>query len=301
MYLIDHLITLGLSKKDAQQHLKNGKVFLCGIPTSDGRRDIDPKDVTFLPRAPKMVPNRDPAIVHKDKGFVVVYKPAGYLSVRAAHRHKDPTVMGFVHRICGAALAVHRLDEETSGLMLVATDEETQTKLKEALEKREVSRTYLAIASGHIKTAFTANSTLFRNRGDGKRGSTHTQEKYKDHRNKSKNRDFVARQPQGKQEEGKKAITHIKPLALLQGSTLVQCTLDTGRTHQIRIHLSENKHPVLGDTLYAPKSIQNKSERLALHAHQLTLKHPHTGVSLEFTSQLADDLEILRRSLVPKN
>ena len=274
MTLIEHIIQAGHTKKQAQQLLKSGKVFFHGVPTADAKREIDPLQVQILPRAPKMVPGRDPAIVHKDKGFVVVYKPFGYLSVRAAHRHKDPTIMGFVHRICKQAHAVHRLDEDTSGLMLVATDEVTQEKLKNQLEKREVSRVYLALASGHIKEAFTAKSTLVRNRGDGKRGS----------RNQSS--------------EGKHAVTHITPLTRLKGATLVRAELETGRTHQIRIHLSEHRHPVLGDTLYAPKSIQGKSNRLALHAHTLSFSHPHTGAPMSFTAPLADDLEQLRRGLL---
>ena len=274
MTLIEYIIQTGHTKKQAQQLLKSGKIFLQGVPTADAKRRIDPLQVQILPRARKMVPGRDPAIVHKDKGFVVVYKPHGYLSVRAAHRHKDPTIMGFVHRICKQAHAVHRLDEDTSGLMLVATDEQTQVKLKALLEKREISRVYLALASGHIKESFTAKSTLVRNRGDGKRGS----------RNQTS--------------EGKHAVTHITPLARLKGVTLVRAELETGRTHQIRIHLSEHRHPVLGDTLYAPKSIQSKSNRLALHAHTLSFSHPYTGAPMSFTAPLADDLERLRRGLV---
>ena len=277
MTLIEHLISLGNSKKEVQQYLKNGKVFLCGIPTSDGKRIIEPKDVSIRIRAPKMVPGRDPAIIHKDNGFVVVYKPAHFLSVRAARRHKEPTITGFVHRICKAAYAVHSLDEDTSGLMIVATDEKTQTIIKTALEKRRVTRIYLAIASGTIKSPFTAKSILVRNRGDGRRGS-------------KKNA-----------EGGKHATTHITPVEKLNGATLVQAKLETGRTHQIRIHLNEHRHAVLGDHLYAPKTIQNKAKRLALHAHTLSFKHPHTGAKLSFTAPLADDLEQLRRGLLLKS
>jgi 23S rRNA pseudouridine1911/1915/1917 synthase len=277
MTLIEHLISLGNSKKEAQRFLKNGKVFLCGIPTSDGKRIIDPKDVSIRVRAPKMVPGRDPSIVHKDNGFVVVYKPANFLSVRASHRHKDPNIMGFVHRICKAAYAVHRLDEETSGLMIVATDEKTQIILKKALERRSVTRIYLALASGNVKAPFTAKSILVRNRGDGKRGS------------------------QKNNEAGKQATTHITPIEKLVGATLVQAKLETGRTHQIRIHLNEHRNPVLGDPLYAPKSVQFKAKRLALHAHTLSFKHPHTRKKLSFTAPLADDLEQLRRGLLIKS
>ena len=78
----------------------------------------------------------------------------------------------------------------------------------------------------------------------------------------------------------------------------MRAELETGRTHQIRIHLSEHRHPVLGDSLYAPKSIQGKANRLALHAHTLSFAHPHTGHAMSFTAPLADDLEQLRRGLI---
>jgi len=276
MTLFEHLKQLGYTKKEAKGLMNTGKVFHKSIPTSDGQRIIDPHNIEVKPRAPKMVPGRDPCIVHKDTGFVVVYKPANYLSVRAARRHKDPTITGFVHRIMGAAYTVHRLDEDTSGLMLVATNEKTQEYLKTELEKRTIKRTYLALVSGHLKREQTIKSSLVRNRGDGKRGSHHDRE------------------------NGKMAITHINPKKHLKGATLVEAVIETGRTHQIRIHLSENRHPVLGDLLYAPKSIQKKSKRLALHAHTLSLKHPVSKEEMVFQAPLADDLEQLRRGLLLK-
>ena len=278
MILADHLIALGQSKKEIKSLLQNGKVYYHGVPTADDRREVDPLKVEIRPRGPRMTPGRDPVIVYKDTAIAVVYKPAAYLSVRAPGRHKDPNIMGFVHRICGNALPVHRLDEDTSGLMLVALTETSQQHLKTQLEARTVERIYLTIASGHLSEAMTVDSILTRNRGDGRRGTTDRK----------------------RTEYDKRAISHFHPEEHLRKATLIQAKLQTGRTHQIRIHLSESKHPVLGDTLYAPLKIQHRAPRLALHAHTLGFEHPKTGQRMRYIAPLADDLERLRRRLTFK-
>ena len=275
MILNDYLNTLDYSKKELKSLLQNGKVYYHGVPTADDRREIDPQFVELRPRGPRITPGRDPAIVFKDNTLVVVYKPAGYLSVRAAGRHKDPNIMGFVHRICGNAFPVHRLDEDTSGLMLVALTESAQSDLKAQLEARTIERIYLTIAAGRLSEAMTVDSILTRNRGDGRRGTTDRERSHQD----------------------KRAISHFTPLENLHKATLIQAKLQTGRTHQIRIHLSENELPVLGDQLYSPPKVQKLAPRLALHAHTLTFSHPKTAQKLSFTAPLADDLERLRRQL----
>lgn len=277
MIIKDYLKAQGHSNKECKSLLETGKVFLQGMPTSDGRRECKEKNIEIRPRAPRMKPGRDPVILHKGEGFVVCYKPAGYLSVRAANRHKDPNMMGFVYNLLGEAHAVHRLDEDTSGLMLVATDEKTQILLKTQLEKREIERRYWALASGHMSKETTVDNILFRNRGDGKRGSIKVRE-----------------------EDGKRAISHFKPLEKLNGATLVQCQLETGRTHQIRIHLAEQGHPVLGEKLYSTARMAVRAPRLALHAFSLSFQDPASGVVLLFRIPFADDLDKLRRTLAHK-
>jgi len=264
----------GHSAKKIKSLLQTGKVFYQGMPTADGRRDAKPAHIEVKPNAPRLRPGRDPVLLFRDDDFVVVYKPARYLSVRAANRHQDPNMMGFVYRICGNALPVHRLDEDTSGLMLVALTEYGQIKLKEQLEARTVSRRYWSLISGHWTKQKTIDTVLHRNRGDGLRGT----------------RENAA-------DKGQRAITHIQPLQKLRGSTMIQCTLETGRTHQIRIHLSEAKHPVLGDTLYGSLRMKDRAPRLALHAYSLSFEHPRTGAKKLFRIPLADDLEKLRRTL----
>jgi 23S rRNA pseudouridine1911/1915/1917 synthase len=272
--LVEHLNTLKYTSKEIKSLLKTGKVYFHGVPTADGRRIIDPRFIEIRPRAPRVTVGRDPVIIHKDTGFVVVYKPARYLSVPAPHRHKDPNILSFVNRLFKGAFAVHRLDEDTSGLMLVATKESTQKALKAQLEERNIQRQYLAIASGHMKKPQTIDTILTRDRGDGRRGVGAV---------------------------GQRAISHFTPIEKLKGACVIQAQLDTGRTHQIRIHLSEHLHPILGDTLYSPFKIQRRAPRLALHACSLKLDHPHSGKSCQFKAPLADDLERLRRKLSQEN
>ena len=263
----------GYTAKTIKSLLQTGKVFIQGMPTADGRREVKATDIEVRPNAPRVKPGRDPVILHRDDDFVVVYKPAGLLSVRAAGRHQDRNMMGFVYKICGEAYPIHRLDEDTSGLMLVALTEFGQQKLKAQLEARTVSRRYWAFISGHWTKKKTIDNVLHRDRGDGLRG---TREKAAD--------------------KGQRAITHIQPWQKLSGATMVQCTLETGRTHQIRIHLSEAKHPVLGDTLYGSPRLKERAPRLALHAYSPSFEHPRTGAKHLFRIPLADDLEKLRRT-----
>ena len=272
--ILQILRSKGLSNSAAKKQLKSGKIRLFGVPTADGGREVDPQNLTILENAPRMIVGRDPVILHREAGFVVTWKPADYLSVPAHNRRNEYSVISFVHRICGNAYAVHRLDEGTSGLMLVATNPETQEILKDSLEARKIHRTYLALAKGHVKMAKKLDTMLVRNRGDGLRGSR-------------KRSDIP----------GKRAITHIRPIEQHQRTTLVEAILETGRTHQIRIHLSEWGHPILGDTLYNPKGRWDEC-RLALHAWKLRFPHPKTKSSMEFIAPLADDLEKIRREQI---
>jgi 23S rRNA pseudouridine1911/1915/1917 synthase len=268
--LVDHLRSLGLSGRAARQALETGKVRYKRVPVADAGRLVDPAEVVVDANAPKLVPGRDPAIVHRDEALVVVYKPSGWLSVPAPGR-RDPDLLGFVGRLFGSALPVHRIDEETSGLVVVALTATAQRQLKQLFEVHAVERRYLAIVAGRFGGPRTLRSTLVRDRGDGRRGSDES-------------------------EDGKEAITHVRAVEALGGSTVIEARLETGRTHQVRIHLSEAGYPILGDPLYAPAAVARRSARLALHAFVLGFEHP-AGNRLFFEAPLADDLEMLRRRL----
>jgi 23S rRNA pseudouridine1911/1915/1917 synthase len=266
--LLDVLKDRGLSNRDARQALERGKVSLLGIPTSDAGREVEPAFVVVRPDAPRLTPGRDLVIVHRDDHLAVLWKPSGMLSVPAPRR--SGSALGTASHLLGEALPVHRIDEETSGLLLVARSPSVQASLKELFERHAVERRYLAIVSGAFRGERTFRSRLVRDRGDGLRGS-------------------------GDDPSGKEAITHVRLVEPLDRASLVEATLETGRTHQVRIHLAEAGHPLLGEPLYASPAVRARAPRLALHSAVIGFEHPVTGRPVRFETLLPDDLEALRR------
>jgi 23S rRNA pseudouridine1911/1915/1917 synthase len=274
MRLIDHLKTLGHSNRDAQKLLRSGKVWYRGAPTADPIREIMPADITLRLRAPRIRTGLDPAVLWHDRHMAIIWKPPGLLSVAAPGRWKENNLVSLMARHFGQAHPVHRLDEPTSGVMMVALDEATQLALKELLARHDIERRYLAIVRGVPQSPeATVSNHLVEDRGDGRRGS-------------------------GRGPGSKAATTHFRLVEQLgKHHALVEARLETGRTHQVRIHLSESGLPVLGDSRYADAAVTRAAPRLALHAWRLGLTHPKTGEQLRFEAPLADDLERVRRQL----
>lgn len=243
------------------------------MPTADAGRTVDPERVRYKPDAPRVVVGRDAAILWFDQWFAVLWKPAGMLAVPAPGRDETPNVLKAVGRHLGRALAVHRLDEETSGLMMVARTKAAQEAMKARLEAHAVERRYLAIVKGSFPAGppREIRTTIVRDRGDGRRGSG---------------------------PGGKPAVTWLALVEALPGASVVEARLETGRTHQVRIHLAELGHPVLGDTLYGDRRAHRLIPRLALHAAVLAFTHPFTNAPHRFQAPLADDLEIARRLML---
>ena len=261
----------GLRSAEVRDALKWGKVFVDGVPSGYAGRQVTADRVELRRDAPRIRPGRDVVFLHTDKHLVVCWKPPGLLSVPAPRRGGHKSVLGLVRRSFGAGFAVHRLDEQTSGLMMVARTEECQERTKRLLERHDVERRYLALAHGRLGSARRVESVFVRDRGDGRRGSAPED----------------APPPDG----GKRAVTHLVPLEVVSRSVqVVGARLETGRTHQVRIHLAEQGCPVLGDPLYANAAIKRKSPRLALHAYALGLRHPMTHEALRFTAPMPDDL-----------
>ena len=267
----------GLSNSELKQAASRGKVRLRGVPTADLGRPVWPEDVAVVPDAPRVTPGRDLAVLYRDHHLAVVWTPSGLLSVRASGRGSEPDLVSSVGRIFGQSYPVHRLDEETSGVMMVALNERTQFEIKRLLEHHDVERRYLALVRGYpTEERWSMDTQLVRDRGDGKRGT-------------------------GEGEDSKSAFTQFELIQKLEGGvSLVEATLETGRTHQVRIHLAESGLPVLGDKLYGDKGSARKAPRVALHAAVLGFEHPMTHEELYFDIPLADDLEQLRRSFLVK-
>ncbi len=224
-----------------------------------------------------MVVGRDAVMLWYDQHLAVVWKPPEMLAVPAPGRHDAENVLRYVGQRLGSALPVHRLDEETSGVMLVARTDAAQEALKALFESHDIERKYLALVRGAFPAGPSREirSMMVRDRGDGLRGS---------------GEGFLA----------KPAVTWVARVESYGRASLVEARLETGRTHQVRIHLAEMDHPVLGDPLYADRHTAGQAPRLALHAARLAFIHPFTGEALHFDAPLADDMEILRRRFAEK-
>ena len=185
--------------------------------------------------------------------------------------------------------AVHRLDRDTSGLMLFARTRDAERRLANMFRRRTVHREYVAVCQGHVEPQ-TITSYLVRDRGDGIRGSL------------PRDADEAA------QQQGQLATTHVLSCDRLQTMgdvdlSMIRCKLESGRTHQIRIHLSEAGHAVCGDKIYGPtKPTVTLPIRHALHSDRLSFTHPFTGQHLEFEMALPSDLaQWLRRLTASKD
>ncbi|WP_163650600.1 23S rRNA pseudouridine(1911/1915/1917) synthase RluD [Modicisalibacter sp. 'Wilcox'] len=223
-------------------------------------------------------------IVHEDESVLVVNKPAG-LVVHPAAGNPDGTLLNALlhHRPALAAVPragiVHRLDKDTTGLMVVAKTLAAQTALVEQLQARTVSREYDAVVTGVMTAGGTVDAPIGRHPRDRKRQAVHV--------------------------SGKPAVTHYRVVERFRGHTHVRCRLETGRTHQIRVHLAHQRFPLVGDALYGGrlklpagageslKELLRHFPRQALHARKLAFIHPDSGETLTLRAELPDDLWLL--------
>ncbi len=218
-------------------------------------------------------------VVHRDDHLAVIDKPPG-LVVHPAPGTREPTLVDQLGDLLGGGEAerpgiVHRLDKDTSGLMLVARDDEAHRRLSAMIKAREVDRTYLALVEGRTSSrSGTIDAPLGR-----------------DHRVRER------RAVGGR--GAREARTHFEVLELLPADTLVEVRLETGRTHQIRVHFAAIGHPVAGDPRYGTAG-RHGLERQFLHSSRLGFEHPFGGERLEFTSETPVDLaDALERAAVP--
>jgi 23S rRNA pseudouridine1911/1915/1917 synthase len=280
-----------LSRSRAAQLLDQGRVRVNGAAARKSQRLSDGDIVEIdMPAPVATAIEAEPiplVIVHEDADLLVIDKPAG-LVVHPAPGHRSGTLVNaLLHHISdlsgiGGVLRpgiVHRLDRDTSGLMIVAKNDTAHRRLSAALKRREVRRIYLAGAWGHLpQDSMTIDAPIARARNDRKR---------------------MAVLP-----DGRTARTRLRRVARWRAADLVQAELETGRTHQIRVHLAHIGHPVVGDVTYgqgAERGMSGPDRRWAgelarqvprqfLHATRLRFLHPRTGAELQFDSRLPPDL-----------
>jgi len=276
---------------EARRLVETGKVTVGGKVATVSDRPVRAGDLIELrlraprPRTARLQELGD-LLVYIDGSVVVVRKPPGVSTVPFGDESPEEEqltldalvreVLAKRDRIRGRAPlgVVHRLDKATSGLLVFARTLAAKKHLAQQFRVHSMHRLYLAIAHGEVR-AQTFRSYLIENRGDGVRGSA-----------------------RGNQREGQLAVTHVEPRLRVAGATLVACRLETGRTHQIRIHLSEAGHPLVGESVYirgygGPKI---EAPRLMLHAAELGFNHPEDDRPMHFSEPLpADFEEVLER------
>lgn len=248
----------GASWSEVRKLIETGKVSVAGRVVRDNRQLVEPNGMVELSMTrPKTTPATDERILYVDPHVVVANKPAGIASV---DHEAEPTSLQTQLRASLESIerkklpplkVVHRLDKVTSGVMIFARTAAAQSDLKEQFRAHTTGRVYLAIAHGKVHSG-TLSFRLVRDRGDGVRGVTTNPNL------------------------GYTSVTHVRAREHLARCTLVECKLETGRTHQIRIHLAEIGHPLVGEPLYVrdfPGPLLS-SERTMLHAAQLSFAHP---------------------------
>ena len=215
----------------------------------------------------------DIEILFEDRDLIVVVKPAGLLTIateRERHRTAYAMVLEHVRRFRDARIfIVHRLDREASGLLVFAKTPETKEALQEQFKDHSAGRTYLAVTEGRIpRDSFTVESCIAENAAF---------------------RCYSTRDTA----KGQRAVTHITVLQRSPHRTLVEARLETGRKHQIRVHLADEGFPIVGDPAYG--NGRSPIRRMALHGAKLVFRHPHTGEPMTFTAPMPTSFESLIR------
>ncbi|WP_150291800.1 RluA family pseudouridine synthase [Sphingobium estronivorans] len=230
------------------------------------------------------------AIVHEDAELIVIDKPAG-LVVHPAAGNLDGTLVNALLHHCQGQLSgiggvarpgiVHRIDKDTSGLLVVAKSDRAHEGLSKQFKDHSIDRLYAAIVYGVPQPgAGMVDTWIGRSDADRKKMAVH------------------------REGRGKHAVTHYRTVQKLRGAALVECRLETGRTHQVRVHMAHLGHPLIGDPVYGRERKGFKSiletlgfKRQALHAKRLGFIHPVTGESLSFDSQIPADMQELLSEL----
>ncbi|MCQ2435320.1 MAG: RluA family pseudouridine synthase [Clostridia bacterium] len=271
-----------LSRAMAQKLIDNGSVTVNG-KAEDKKYKLCPGDkISIDPPEPKpcvAMPEDIPLdVIYEDDDVIVINKPKGIV-VHPAAGNETGTLVNALIAHCGDSLSgiggvmrpgiVHRIDKDTSGLLVVAKNDAAHIFLSDEMKDHSVSRIYYAIARGYIDEPLTVDLPIGRHPVDRKKMAV----TYKNSKN---------------------AITHIEPIERLDGATYIKCRLETGRTHQIRVHLSHIGHPIIGDEIYGGTKnpvMQKFGKGLVgqcLHAAELTFVHPRTKEPMHFTSPLPD-------------
>ena len=269
-----------ITRSQAQKLIEDGDITVNGVSVAKNYklRGGETVEITFPEPEPSTAEPEDIPldIVYEDADIIVVNKPKGMVVHPAAGNYTGTLVNALLYH-CGESLSgiggvirpgiVHRIDKDTGGLLVVAKNDEAHLFLSDEIKEHKVSRIYHAIAIGRVKENTTIDLPIGRHPTDRKKMAV-------------------------TEKNSKSAVTHVEVLEGFDTATYVRCILETGRTHQIRVHLSHTGHPLVGDLVYgSPKYPQTQKyaslcEGQCLHAKELTLTHPRTKETMHFECAL---------------
>ena len=266
-----------LSRSAVQRLLEDGAVTLDGKAVKKNAKL--PAGTVLNVKIPEVRPAENPAqeipldVVYEDEDVIVVNKPKG-LVVHPAPGHPDGTLVNALLHHCGASLSgiggearpgiVHRIDKETSGLLIAAKNDFAHAHLAAQLKDHSLARTYECIVCGSVRAdSGTIDAPIGRDPADRKKMAV-------------------------TEKNSRPAVTHWEVVARYPGYTHLRCRLETGRTHQIRVHLAWRNHPILGDTVYGHRKPELGMESQCLHARELTFVHPRTGERVTVRCELPE-------------
>ncbi len=255
-----------LTRSAAQKLIEEGHVRLSGAPAKKNDKLKEGDEISVTVPEPKEVDIRPTEmaldIVYEDGDVVVINKPKGLVVHPAAGHRDDTLVNGLLHAMAGNLSGingelrpgiVHRIDKDTSGLLAVAKNDLAHAVLASQLKDHTMARTYEAIVCGSFKEdSSTVDAPIGRHPTDRKRMTVTVR-------------------------NAKNAVTHWEVVERFRGYTHIRCRLETGRTHQIRVHMAHIGHPILGDTVYGHKKPELGQDSQCLHAGQLCFRHPRDG------------------------
>ncbi len=260
-----------------QKCIENGHVTVNSKTVSKNYKLVGGDEIELSVPQPKeldAVPQEiEVDIVYEDDDVVVVNKPKGMV-VHPAPGNSDGTLVNALLYHCGGSLSgiggvirpgiVHRIDKNTSGILVVAKNDTAHLSLSHQMKEHSINRIYFGVVHGSIKEdSFTIDRPIGRSSSDRKKMSTTAK-------------------------KSKEAVTHVTVIDRFRDFTLCKFQLETGRTHQIRVHLASIGHPLAGDDVYGVKKVKKSLNGQCLHAKTLGFSHPRTGEYVEFSAQLPD-------------
>ena len=274
------------TRSSAQRQIEQGNVVVNGkVITKVSYKVTEGDDIKIEEQEPVEIELKAQDIpidiIYEDKDIIVVNKPKGMV-VHPANGNSDGTLVNAIMAICKDSLSgiggeirpgiVHRLDKDTSGLLIVAKNDMAHVNMSEQIKRHEVKKTYIALVRGVVKeNEATIDMPIGRSNSDRKKMAVN--------------------------KNGKNAVTHIKVLKRYDKYTLLEINIETGRTHQIRVHLSHIGYPVIGDYIYSNGKNEFGIVGQCLHAKSLEFKHPITGKDMKLEAPLPEYFEKVLQEL----